>query len=102
MDLPLNSHYPDQWYLVTIGAPDAWVANTPVYFVALSNVMKNDNSDLAYFEMELGVQGIIFNSSTFTYEIQRITTGITFYSFDGRNYISTAYTSALTAILTSV
>lgn len=84
----------------TIGSTAApFLAGVPVYMIALNHTMKSDLDDLPYFEMELGLQGVVFNTGTLAYDVQRITTGITVYSFDGRNYMSSDYTTALETIL---
>lgn len=74
------------------------LAESPCFFIALNHNLFNDASEFAYFEMELGIQGIIFNTSSFTYQTNRINTNIKFYSFDGRNYFTEAYSVAFTNI----
>lgn len=61
-------------------------------YIAINHNLLNDTSGFAYFEMDLGIQGV----SNDTSEIIRINTNIKFYSFNGRNYFTEAYCLAYT------
>ncbi|MCX6312072.1 MAG: hypothetical protein NT084_10615 [Bacteroidetes bacterium] len=69
------------------------------FLIASVHELNDDGNDIPYFLINLGVQGIVFNNTTFAYEIRRIATGIMLYSLDGKSYFTEDYASSLIAIL---
>lgn len=68
-----------------------FLSNSTVYFIAFNHKLLNDSNDIPYFEFEIGLQGIEYNSTTFTYEVKQINTTIKAYSVDGKNYSTHLY-----------
>lgn len=68
-----------------------FLSNSTVYFIAFNHKLLNDSNDIPYFEFEIGLQGIEYNSTAFTYEVKQINTTIKAYSVDGKNYSTHLY-----------
>jgi hypothetical protein len=76
-----------------------FLASAPAYFMALNHLMAVDGDQFPYFMMDLGLEGIVYNSISSTYAVIQVNTEIKVYSFDGRNYFSAAYTNAVLPML---
>lgn len=60
----------------------------PIYISFFNHELKNDANDTAYFECEMGLQGVEYNPISFDYNVKMLTTDIKLYSLDGRHYFS--------------
>jgi hypothetical protein len=80
---------------------NAYLPGSSIYYVVITPVLKNDANDYVYYQIELGLQGVVYNSSNFTHQITRSGTGIMLFSTDGRNYFTEAYAQALATILSN-
>lgn len=69
------------------------------YFIAMNHQLLNDTDDYVYYTCELGIQGAVYDTNTFTHVVSRIGTGLIFYSIDGRNYMTENYAQALESLL---
>ena len=90
--------YTDAEKLVIDSTASVFLANAPYYMISFNHSLKNLGST-PYFEFELGVQGTEYNPSTFSYEVKRVNTGIKFYSWDGKNYLTNDYVVALEPLI---
>ncbi|HEX8517113.1 MAG TPA: S8 family serine peptidase [Bacteroidia bacterium] len=70
-----------------------FLLNSTVYLVCLNHELKNDSDDIGYYEFELGLQGVVYDSGSFQYTVNIIPTGIMCYSVDGRKYFTQDYTN---------
>lgn len=71
------------------------------YYMAQAHKLKKNLFSHPYFEMELAVQGIVYNAGSFTYQVVLVPTGVKLYSVDGRSYFSIAYSNAVKAQMAS-
>lgn len=73
----------------------------PRFYVALQKALRSDVEDFPYFELELGIQGVVLDAATWTHAIDVTSTGFRFYSIDGKSFFTEAYALALAPLLVS-
>jgi hypothetical protein len=76
-----------------------FMSSAPQYFMAMNHEMALGGDQFPYFVMDLGLEGIVFNSVGNTYSVVQVNTGVKVYSFDDRNFFSAAYTNAIAPLL---
>jgi len=71
----------------------------PRFYVALHKALRSDVEDFPYFELELGIQGVVLDAVSRTHAMEVVSTGIKLYSIDGKSFFTEAYAAALAALL---
>ncbi len=80
-------------------ASAVFLPGSTTYFVARNHEMLADSVGQPYFKMELWVQGIIYNTGSFGYDLDIVNTNLILYSLDQRNYFTAAYAASITPLL---
>lgn len=71
-----------------------FLAGSSKYLSVINHELNEDNNGIPYYSFDVGIQGIVYDSGTYSHNIEMVNASITVYSLDGRNYFSEDYSAA--------